>query len=213
MCLNRKRLSRQSGMAHQTNRSMRYTTRQSRTMKAVLLPNTINQWTIGLLMQKHYHKSRRFEMKKWLFALALLAVASQANAAGTCTVTPASKSDFATPYGKVVFSCTADGADGSFPDTATYAAISGCVYAVEVDEGGTAPTDAYDITLVNAGGQDVMGGSLANLTTGGVHFPLVGGAYGCAPVESILTLNIDNNSVNSAVVTISLWWSQFARKK
>lgn len=71
------------------------------------------------------------------------------------------------------------------------------------------PTASYDITLNDASGLDVMGGALADRSETAVEWvtPLAsdGTSYVEAPVQGALYINITNNSVNAAVVTVRLY--------
>lgn len=108
---------------------------------------------------------------------------------------------------KLVITCTADAADGSFPDT-ELPRIDGKLLHLETNPGAVAPTANYDITIIDQNGIDVLQGVGANRHTtnseranivysGGLDHPYV------APSD-VLTLNIDNNAVNSAVTVIEL---------
>jgi len=158
-------------------------------------------------------------MKKLIFILivAIFMIApgerwsgpSQARADGTVTVTSA----YAPAGGvtKVTFSWIANAA-GAATIPATSSSTEwpvtgrnvGCIAFVDTNPGSTAPTDNYDITLTNADGLDIMGGSLANRDTADTEraAPLIGTFAGCVAETSAFTLNITNNSVNSADGTV-----------
>lgn len=108
---------------------------------------------------------------------------------------------------KLVITCTGDAADGSFPDT-VLPPIDGKLLHIETNPGATSPTANYDITIVDQNGIDVLQGVGANRHTtsseranivysGGLDHPYV-------TIDDVLTLNIDNNSVNSAGIVIEL---------
>jgi hypothetical protein len=109
---------------------------------------------------------------------------------------------------KVVFTCTADAANGSYPATAISAPIEGRLIQLITDPGSTAPTDNYDITLVDANGLDVLQGVGANRDTANTEAAAV--VFTSTSVNPVvdesdtLTLTIANNSVNSATITITL---------
>lgn len=84
----------------------------------------------------------------------------------------------------------------------------GYVFMVVTNPGATAPTALYDITLTDADGVDIMGGTLADrsATASEQAVPAVStGLYGGRYVIGGLTLNISNNSVNSATGTLVLY--------
>jgi hypothetical protein len=104
--------------------------------------------------------------------------------------------------------CTFDGSDGSFTSV-KIREMEGFLFTVITDpDGVTAPTDQYDITLTDSRGLDVMGGALANRsnTTTEMTYPILNSNYTSIPVKDQLTLNITNNSVNSAIVTIVIYY-------
>jgi len=111
---------------------------------------------------------------------------------------------------KVVATCVADAADGSFPATAL-PAIEGRILALATNPGATAPTDNYDITLVNQHGYDVLQGVGANRDTANTEqVPVLYTSTGTHPAvdeTDTLTLTIANNAVNSAIVVIELYYS------
>jgi len=134
-------------------------------------------------------------------------------AAGTVVVTAETlpNNDIRT----LIFTCTADAADGSFPDTTLtadqYAYVRGFhFYQALTDPGSTAPTANYDIVVNDAYGGDISGGELSDRSSTATEriAPKVGNAYGGATVNSNLTVQISNNSVNSATVVIILMFSR-----
>jgi len=151
-------------------------------------------------------------MKKILFIalIALFLIPTLGLAAGTCTQSDAENiysSEGWTGLSKITFTCTADASDGSFPATATNAANTAFItgkYLLKAttNPGATAPTDNYDITLTDADGVDLMGGTLANRDTANSEeaLPYIGGlAYGPQPITGALTHTPTGNSVNSAI--------------
>ena len=147
-------------------------------------------------------------MKKFikisLIILSLIFMAQSAFAAGTVTTTITAMTTNTT---KIVFSWTADASDGSVPATATTQTIDGYVVLVITNPGGTAPTDNYDITLTDADSVDIMGGALGNRDTSASEHavPKIGDIYGGRWVTGTITLNITNNSVNSATGTVTIY--------
>lgn len=84
----------------------------------------------------------------------------------------------------------------------------GYVFMVVTNPGGTAPTAAYDITITDADGVDIMGGTLANrsATASEQAVPAVStGIYGGRYVTTAPTLTIANNSVNGATGTVVIY--------
>lgn len=116
----------------------------------------------------------------------------------------------------LTFTCTADSSDGSFPSTDTSSAITAAIKGMSITEvrtnpGSTAPTANYDIVLNDTDGIDLMGGALANrsATASERVVPVVQtGIYGDSPVDGAITLAITNNSVNSATLTVKVFFSR-----
>lgn len=111
---------------------------------------------------------------------------------------------------KVVFACTADAAAATFPDTVLSTKIDGYLLKIVTDPGATAPTADYDITIEDDEALDVLESQALNRHTSNTEFvSLASGTY-FHPVVSkadTLTLKIANNSVNSATVDITLYYS------
>lgn len=143
-------------------------------------------------------------MKRLLIALVLLITPSLALALGTVTVTGPTKLE--SQVYTVTYTWTADAANGSVPATAG-PSVEGLVVMAVTDPGSTAPTDNYDITFTNPDGADVFGGELVDRDTSNTEqaAPLVGNSYGQRYVKGPLTLNITNNSVNSATGTVKVY--------
>ncbi len=147
-------------------------------------------------------------MKKLFLSLMLLAVLMlpvQSWGVGTVTQTIGYTHNFYT----ITYSWTADAADGSVPATASTWPISGYIVKVITNPGATAPTDNYDITLTNSDGIDVVHGALANRDTSTSEeiVPVPSDnvtIYGGSAVAGVITLNITNNSVNSATGTVTV---------
>lgn len=78
--------------------------------------------------------------------------------------------------------------------------IVGWLAEAETNPGTPSPTDNYDVTLTNADGLDVLGGEGADrsATITQTVLPKIGNGYGEKFVNSILSLNLTNNSVASA---------------
>ena len=143
---------------------------------------------------------------KWLIPCFVFLFIFIPSAFGAGTITQTGPINTGVGISIITLSCTADSSDGSYPAT-NLTAIYGYIYQVVTDPGSTAPTDDYDITLVDTDGCDIMGGTLANRDTSNSEqaMPLVGEAYGPRFINGVLTCNISNNSVNSATITIKIY--------
>jgi hypothetical protein len=112
---------------------------------------------------------------------------------------------------KVVFTCTADAAAATFPATVLTGKIEGRLIAIETDPGSTAPTDNYDIAITDALGLDVLQGAGQNrdtVTTESAAIVFASTSVNPVVDESdTLTLAITNNAVNSATITIVLYYA------
>ena len=91
-------------------------------------------------------------------------------------------------------------ADGSVTSVASTSDIFGSVVLVVTNPGSTSPTADYDITLTDEEGCDILGaeGVDRSATVSEQVMPKIGSAYLPRFVNSKLTLNIANNSVDSA---------------
>ena len=134
--------------------------------------------------------------------------------AGTVTITlseidtPSPSSPHANIPGgikKVEISWIADSGDGSVPQTAfdsdVLADILGryCILGI-TDPGSPAPTDQYDIELLDEYGVDVFGENLKDrsATAGEQAVPKIGSAYGGRLCAGTWTFKLTGNFVNSA---------------
>lgn len=86
--------------------------------------------------------------------------------------------------------------------------VNGYIYLVETDPGTPAPDDNYDLTLTNANGADIMGGSIANRSATATQrsFPLVGTSSAVVPNKGKLTLNVTNNSASGARFKVRIYY-------
>jgi len=162
-------------------------------------------------------------MKKlFIFAvgLSILMCSIQAHAAGTVVETLRLVNSYSGIY-TVTFLCTADSADGSFPSTAFSAPTSLTLAGwglgqMRINPGTPAPTALYDIAINDSAGGDVCGGALVDMSatlTGSRRAPLVESAgtatgLGSVTMDDIWTLVVTGNSVNSAVVEVTLFFSK-----
>ena len=85
--------------------------------------------------------------------------------------------------------------------------ITGWILLVETDPGATAPTDQYDITLINSNSRDVMGGALANRSDTNTEavMPLQNGNYTIVYNEGPLTVTV-TNAGNSKTAEILIYY-------
>jgi hypothetical protein len=111
---------------------------------------------------------------------------------------------------RLVFAITADAANGSVPDT-VIPTIEGRLLALITNPGATAPTDNYDITLEDADGIDRLQGVGANRdTANSEQAPIVYASTSIHPsvsLEETLTLKVANNAVNSALISIAIFYT------
>lgn len=111
---------------------------------------------------------------------------------------------------KLAFACVADAADASFP-TVVLPPIEGRLLAIETNPGSTAPTDNYDIAITDGEGHDVLQGVGQNRdTTNTERAPIVHTGTSIHPVVDegdVLTMAITNNAVNSAGLTVILYYA------
>lgn len=109
------------------------------------------------------------------------------------------------------FACTASVDDGSFPDTIVAEKIEGRLLKLVTTPGATNPTAAYDVTLVDQSGHDVLEGVGADRSATVVqHVPIVYTGTSLHPAvdeADTLTLQIANNAVHGAGVTIDLYFA------
>ncbi len=83
--------------------------------------------------------------------------------------------------------------------------IDGCLYYAVTNPGAKAPTDNYDITFIDSDSVDQAGGELANRDTANtetVKFATV------VCMTGIGTLTVSNNTNNSAVTVIKLFFGR-----
>ena len=115
-----------------------------------------------------------------------------------------------TSYGamKVATLTWTTAAGGTFTPTAMSKSINGYVIMVETDPDGTAaPTDDYDLTLLNSGSADIMGGALADRDTANTELtmPLLNGGYSGVAVQGPLTLTV-SNAGNSKIGVVKIFY-------
>jgi hypothetical protein len=114
---------------------------------------------------------------------------------------------------RIILTWTADAAAATVPNysfTATDLAFcSGYnLYMIVTDPGATAPTDNYDITILDQYAVDVSGGELANRDTANTEqvVPAVGAGVGGRTLDGgAMTVTVSGNAVNSATGRIILF--------
>ena len=118
------------------------------------------------------------------------------------------------PVKVITLTCTADSSDGSYPATALsnipHGEIGGRLLQIATDPGSTAPQANYDVTVTEAGGADLLLGVGANRHTSSSEVAVVesNGASAVYAGTDTLTLNITNNNVNSAGITIKIYYTE-----
>jgi hypothetical protein len=136
----------------------------------------------------------------------LLAVCSQAFAAGSCTVTGNETVEInGTKQRKYIeLTCTGDGSITAFNfSPATYGVRGWYLYNVTTNPGTSAPTDNYDITLVSDG-EDIAGGSLANRSTSVTQtVQLSPATLGYHMADEIMAVTIANNTANPSTIVLT----------
>jgi len=132
--------------------------------------------------------------------------------AGTVTVTRSfveqGKGSKSVRCEKVRLSCTADATNGSFPDTPLN--LQGYIMKVVTNPGSTAPTDNYDIAILDEHGSDAALECLTNRDTANsetvyVYWTTTPGAPIPAFFCGDYTVRFSNNSVNSATVVVDIY--------
>lgn len=148
-----------------------------------------------------------------IFLASSLSFIEPAQAAGTATVSKSTRSyDNGVKTRVVSVAITADAADGSVPDT-TISGIHGCLMKVITNPGTPAPTDNYDIELLDPDDATADGAKalLANRDTANteVVYPLseAGSAGGLYFQPGTYTLKVTNNAVNSATVVLKMFFT------
>ncbi len=111
---------------------------------------------------------------------------------------------------KLTFTGTADASDGSFPTLELVPKIEGRLLDLATNPGATGPTSLYDVTLIDEHGHDVLetvGEDRSITATEKVPVLYSGtGTHPTVDISDTLTLTIANNSVNSAVTVIILYY-------
>ncbi len=108
--------------------------------------------------------------------------------------------------GKIVATCTASSTAATFI-APTLPQFNGRLVAIQTNPGAVAPTDNYDITLIDQDGLDRLNGAGLNRDTANSERAPVPGSPLVVMGDS-LTLTIANNAVNSAVVVVSFYYDE-----
>lgn len=112
---------------------------------------------------------------------------------------------------RLTFTCVADAAAATFPDTVVTEAIEGRLLKLVTNPGAVQPTDNYDLTIEDQHGHDVLEGVGANrdtLNTEEVPIVYTGTViHPCVDETDTLTLKITGNAVNSAAVVIDVYFA------
>jgi hypothetical protein len=154
----------------------------------------------------------RFTLYALLFALLLFSIpdsrfTTAAHAVGTASQTLEINGRDSSFVWTVTF--TADASDGSIPSAtmsaANLAKVDGYyLYQVVTNPGSTAPTDNWDVVILNSDGvADVLGSQCLNRDTANSEtcFPI-----NYYLVDAALTMSISGNSVNSATGTVKVFF-------
>jgi hypothetical protein len=150
-------------------------------------------------------------MKRLIILIALLLIPVMAFAEGTVTVSKSTVNGGDIEIISFAFIANATGT-ATVPATSSSTKYpgdrAGYIIKVVTDPGATAPTDNYDITLVDATtGADLLGGEGANRDTANSEeaVPKIGSAYAANFAPVAFTLNLTGNSVNSATGTVYVY--------
>lgn len=154
-------------------------------------------------------------IKRLLFAFLLcLLIPSMALAVGTVTVTKKDMSIGNTGAGltKIIITWVADASAATVPDTDFI--LCGVLRRIVTDPGATAPSANYDITLIDESGLDLFttGGANRSATLSQGFIPMMDGVTTGAFFILYCgnaTFNLDNNAVNSATGTVTLFITDF----
>ncbi len=145
-------------------------------------------------------------MKKLLIIIALLLIPLTVFAAGS-SVTESSWTTVSKNVVSFTWTWVGDDGNGTVPATASLSNIDGFVFLVITNPGTPAPTDDYNITLVDEDGVDVMGGKLLLRDTANSEqaIPKVGSGLGSRLVSGTLTLTITSNTDVDATGTVTVF--------
>lgn len=115
-------------------------------------------------------------------------------------------------FRRIVVSLVADAADGSFPPTAL-PKIEGQLRELHTNPGTPAPTANYDVALNDGDGVDRLQAAGQNRHTANSEVvPVVFASTSQGPTvgsDETLTLAVTGNSVNSAVIVVTIVYESF----
>jgi len=138
--------------------------------------------------------------------LALMVVTQSAFASGSIVQTDETIGNIRV----VILTCTADSSAATYPTT-EITAFEGRLLKITTAPGATGPTDNYDFVINNQYSTDVLGGRCADRDTADSEEVEL---WDNEPTGQItittldaLSIIISNNSVNSAVVVIRLYYA------
>ena len=119
------------------------------------------------------------------------------------------------PVKVITLTCTADSSDGSYPATALtnipHNGVGGRLLQIASDPSGdTAPQANYDIAITEGGGADLLLGVGANRHTSSSEVAVIesNGTHAVYSGTDTLTIAITNNNVNSAGISIKIYYTE-----
>ena len=143
-----------------------------------------------------------------LVLLMVLLMASPLWAVGTASVTSRESIRVLNAPQRMVLTITwVDDTNGTTLalNPATYDITGWYLYSALTNPGDTAPTDGYDITLVDADGVDIAGGMLMNRDQTNTELVNIGvGSHGYPVIRGTFTFTLSGNSVNGGEGTCIL---------
>lgn len=139
-------------------------------------------------------------MKKVLLGLLIsLLLATSSWAVGVATVTGYEIIHVVNQRSRVILTITFvdDNAGTTLAiNPVTYDITGWYLYSVETNPGATAPTDNYDITLIDSDGADLAGGTLMNRDTATTEFVNIGmSSIGFPVIRGTFTFTLSGNAV------------------
>lgn len=108
--------------------------------------------------------------------------------------------------GRLVYDFVADDTDGSWPAIALPSDFDGRILDIISNPGATAPTDNYDVALLDGDGFDLLGGAGADRDTAVTERAAVTDGY--VSRREPKTLTPTGNAVNNATTRITLHYTQ-----
>ena len=139
-----------------------------------------------------------------LFVAAFLLLTSTAMAAGSCAWTNGAAVGFGDDKKEIELTCTGDGTITAFSITPKDYGVRGFyLYSVTTDPGTSAPTAAYDITLV-VNGEDIAGGLLADRSAAETETVVIAPTTKGYPImgDSAMAVTFANETANPSTIVI-----------